>query len=241
MNEQDAAFYDDPSGDVVYDGTYYYDGSASPGSERNQMAEIKTDLSNQSVPTIITNGENIAEAMGGSATYQSIHDKTTVFSGKVATLKSAHKAVKDNEAEHKQLVILLHNALAAYKTGYVQFAKATMAVDDSPGALASGRWEIRNAGNTPVGPLPAPEEFTVTAGDFEGQIDLACDGDPRVAFWKGEMAEDSDGPWTPVYQGTCSNWSKPGLTPGKLYWFRMCAHGAAGDSPWSPALSKRAP
>ena len=244
MIEQDtASFYDDddPSGGVVYDELYDYDGAAGPRSERRHMADIKRDLSHKSVPNLIIYGENVDRGMATNPTYASILARITAHATRLAALKAASKAVLDHAAEGKRLNIVLHNARSDYEDAHELLAKGAEGVNDTPEELTKAQFEIRQQGSVPVGLLPAPTNFHATTGDFEGQIDLGCDGDSRAAFWKGQRADTPEGPWHDVYQGTTSNWFIPGLPPGTVHWFRMCAHNSAGDSPWAGPISKRAP
>ena len=57
----------------------------------------------------------------------------------------------------------------------------------------------------------------------------------------GQWALSPSGPWTTFYMGSKARCPGTGLTSGTLYYFRVAAIGAAGQTPWSDISEKRAP
>ena len=79
---------------------------------------------------------------------------------------------------------------------------------------------------------PAPEGFTATAGDHDGEIDLSWD---PVAGAKSYVIEKSPDPaasntWTHGGVSTRSNFTVNGLNSGSRYWFRVAAVNGNGQS-----------
>lgn len=52
------------------------------------------------------------------------------------------------------------------------------------------------------------------------------------------MTADPDGKtgWQNVATGNRASCVVPGLEPGRLYWFRVCAQTASGPGPWAALL-----
>ena len=90
--------------------------------------------------------------------------------------------------------------------------------------------------------LPAtPTNVRAAYSNVSGELILRCKGGRNVRNFSIQYAESATGPWidcplTTKARGT----SVSGLTPGKVYWFRMRANGAAGSSDWSMPASKMA-
>jgi len=85
--------------------------------------------------------------------------------------------------------------------------------------------------------------LSATAGDHEGEVDLAWDG---VAGARSYVIEKSADPPTATSWGhggvaTKSRASINGLTPGTRYWFRVAAVGTNGQSGWSDPATRIAP
>jgi hypothetical protein len=90
-------------------------------------------------------------------------------------------------------------------------------------------------------PLPAPDNFQVVRGDLSGVLIASsdvldgagsfvtqlCTGDPAVAA-----------NWTDFTTTLhCSRVELAGLTPGKIYYVRMCGIGVNGRGVWTNAIS----
>lgn len=205
------------------------------------MAQIRRDISKLNLADIIKMLLLIVTKMTGNLKYAALATKVLAFKTKAEALDQADKDVQENEKEHEELVALRASARADAEAAYASLASATEGESATPEDLLSGGWTLRGAPAGPVGPLPRPTGMTATAGDHDGWIDLACDANSKASLYKWERAEDINGPWTPIHQGTKSSYTDTGLTSGKLYYYRVCVSGAAGDSGWSDPAEKRAP
>ena len=204
------------------------------------MAQIRRDLSKYTLLDLINLLKLIVSKMTGNVKYTALAPKVVTYKGKVDALEAADLAVQANETEHERLVIVRTNARDAAEAAYATLASATEGESAAAEDLSSGGWPLRGGPPAPVGPLPAPAGLSATTGDHEGTVDLACDGNPKVSIYKWQYAENATGPWTAFLQGTRSSCTVTGLVPGKLYYFRVCASGSAGDSEWSDLCQKRA-
>jgi hypothetical protein len=95
---------------------------------------------------------------------------------------------------------------------------------------------------SPVGTLPAPTNprLDLTTEKESGQLLFKFDRVSNVLNYSVQSAESPDGPWEDQDLSSSTRVIIAGLTPGKLYWARVCANGTAGASPWSAPTSARA-
>jgi len=100
------------------------------------------------------------------------------------------------------------------------------------------------ASASPATENPAqPAALSATAGNHEGEIDLAWD---TVNGARSYVIEKSGDPPTVTSWGnsgvsTKSRATLNGLTPGTRYWFRVAAVGTGGQSGWSDPATRIAP
>ncbi|MCC8985014.1 MAG: fibronectin type III domain-containing protein [Nitrospira sp.] len=98
----------------------------------------------------------------------------------------------------------------------------------------------RGSGSTTT--LPAPGDFSVKHGPHSGQVivhaaKLAGANSYEVYYTDGNSTDDAI-VWTDA--GTfagCSRIEIDGLTPGKVYWFRLRAINGAGNGVWTDPAS----
>ncbi len=93
---------------------------------------------------------------------------------------------------------------------------------------------------TPAGILPAPTNLRSRPGKLNNCIDLLWKPVRGRESHELQRAESPDGPWTEIYRGKKTRACCPDLVAGKLYYFRLRAHGAAGAGVWSDITSARA-
>lgn len=109
--------------------------------------------------------------------------------------------------------------------------------------LSSG-FELRKQPES-IGPLDAPPDLEARTGALPGTIDLRCKPVKGAYYYQVQVnATDPDveANWAPIAFISRASYTAIGLDPGKHYWFRMTALGAAGASPFSdPAKGYSAP
>jgi hypothetical protein len=109
---------------------------------------------------------------------------------------------------------------------------------NDPDILTSSGFNLTKP-RTPVGVPPAPENLRLSYTGTSGEVYLRMDAVKGVrAGYCLQQAESLTGPWVEI--GNVSQARRntiKGLTPGKTYFFRACANGAAGPSGWSSIVS----
>lgn len=232
--------YDDLSGRTRYDMHLPYADALKPVvGGKVKLATIKRDLSRVSFSALVEKGTKIDTNMTGKPAYTSIQDKITAFHGALTAFGQACTDYDAAVREVARLKLLRDETRAAFVNKHGVLASATEGItQDGPTLIAIG-WDLRGEAGGPIGPLPAPMNLNATYGDFEGTSDLSWDPVYGARFYKAQRSTSSEGPWTDCYADTASSCTVNGLTPGTQYWFRVCAHGGDGDSPWSDPATKR--
>jgi hypothetical protein len=192
-------------------------------------------------PAVIQLGNNIITGATGKAELanspvtvaqlQTLVDEGTTALNEEAVANGIAAMKRTERIEKMEALRVAINRFAAH-------ADAIYAGDKA--SLQAVGLEVRQPA-TPIGPLPAPGNLRSTPGALEGTIDLDWDPSPsgRPQYF-AECASSANGPWTQVYTGRASRATCGELTPGAEYFFRVKAHGTAGDSPWSDITKRRA-
>ena len=101
--------------------------------------------------------------------------------------------------------------------------------------LGSGFDAVRAPSPSVIPDVPANPRLTYTG--VSGHLMFRFDGGYNVKNFAIQHAEHVDGPWIDDDLSTTSRVLLSGLTPGKTYWARACANGAAGTSDWCTPAS----
>ncbi len=237
------ATYDSPGS--KYDMGLRYADSPAPLPKKHKMTKIKRNWNKMSRADRLSLAQTIVTALTGNAAFASISAAVTAFEAKRSDSAAAEQAIKDNEVTMKQLRTAATEKADVLLEGFEILALACEGV-------ALGREEpLSTTGfgtTTPGGPGPSvdmtqPQNFSITAGDFDGRIDGHCDPvlgargyNIQITF---AMTE------TPVWQdrddSPNTQFSLTGLTSGQRVWVRMRAFGTKGPGPWSDPATKIVP
>ena len=192
----------------------------------------------------------IVTSMTGAATFPAPAPALTVLTAQAKTMRD-RIAARDALLQQAQTMTLQiradRTALEASLTaeaGYVDGVVAKLPADQQAAAITSAGLEVADSTGTPVGPMPKVEGLTATAGDTEGEVDLAWNAIRRgLQNFLIELTEDPAGltGWRFAANSRKSTATLPGLTTGRRYWFRVTAEGAAGPGPASSPATKVAP
>lgn len=132
-------------------------------------------------------------------------------------------------AARNELVSLMRQ-LAAYVQGQCDF--------DVQNIIETGFDAVRRP--FPVGALPAPLNPRFGYNGMSGELLLKFARVNNARTYQVQTAESADGPWEDQDISTSTRVRIGGLTPGRLYWARVCANGSKGASPWSVPTTARA-
>jgi hypothetical protein len=203
------------------------------------MARVKLDHKDLATPAFVTRMEEISAAMTGNAVFTSLAANVTAFNTKVATLATKNSAYETAVLACKTAMTERDDARTAAEDSARALASASEGVTSDAAELQSGGWHLRGEA-APVGPMPAPQNVSATAGDLDGEVDLSWEPVSGRDTYIAEHSTSATGPWTQFYVGKKSSCTATGLVSATMYWFRIRAVGTAGPGPWSDITQKRA-
>ncbi len=201
------------------------------------MGKARLGTRNLSIPQKIQQYRQIVTKMTGNPTFPKPEPTLAVVTAATDKLETDFNKAQ-GERKTAEIGTNLQNAsetaldgLGSALAGHVD----SIAKGDDAKILSAGM--SPSAAATPVGPLPAPANFSASSGDKEGEVDLHWNpvhGAASYSIYKsttGNVANAGD--WTPAGSGTKSKTTIAGFTSGARVWFRVAALGSAGQGPWS--------
>ena len=206
--------------------------------------QIKLDLQGRTVPQKIQFLRDLVTQMTGNANFTTPSPALSVITTKANALETA---LSDQQT-----------AQQAAKTATTALENAEAAADAAVNSLSNYVWEtaagdeakIQSAGmslrapRTPTTSLEAPQNFSATAGDNDGELDLSWDRVPKAKNYEVQVSDDppTSNSWAYVKTTTKSSTTLTGLTSGAKKWVRARALGPKEiTSPWSDPAVKRVP
>lgn len=130
-------------------------------------------------------------------------------------------AIATRNAARVELLSLVRQ-LAAYVQGNCGADLVTL--------IGSGFDAVRAP--SPVGILPPPANQRLSITNKSGELLFRFDKVFNAANYSIQTAADDTGPWKDEDLSTATRVTLTGLTPGKVYWARVCANGSQGPSEW---------
>jgi len=112
-----------------------------------------------------------------------------------------------------------------------------------PALIPISGFAVAASPNTPIGPLPRPENVKAKMSNFPGIIKVSCKAikGTQTYVYEYRLHDVPNQPWIQIKLSTKSREDIPGLVSGQNYAFRIAAIGAAGQSPWSDETVCMAP
>ena len=201
---------------------------------------VKLALSGLSPAALVERARAIIAALTGNADFTTPVPSLAAVAAAADAVEAADTAVLNNGGKQDYLARSLRaqelRDMLLLLGAYVQVTSG-----GDPEKILSAGYPYRKAAE-PVGPLPAPENLRVTFSKFSGQLDLAWDRVPGRMFYEGQWNQADPGvedDWKGLVNLSDNTYTVKGLTPGKLYYFRVRGVGAAGPGPWSDPASER--
>jgi hypothetical protein len=196
------------------------------------MAQVKLSLQTRSIPEKIQFLRQVISQMTGNANFPTPNPPLADLTAEALALETAYNDAEESRAAAREATALQNAAEDNFDR---EFTLLGSYVEDTSGGdeakILSSGIPVR-AATVPIGELPAPGNLFATDGDLDEEIDLGWD---RVRGSRSYLIQRSEdlAAWSGDKVSTKSTFTYPGCTPGKKYWFRVAAIGAAGQGPWS--------
>ncbi len=241
-------FYDSPT--AFYDAGLVYDGDINPthNIKKHKMASFNLGLSRKNPAQLIALSELVAPKLAPTAPAT---PPVPNMAGTVATLvtvTATAKATNDTyEAAKAQLVVLKEARDAAADALRAEHTAVAKAVESEakgdPVMLAASGYPLASDNAASTQPPGQVKNFSLTAGDAAGTLDVAFDPDVLAKSYEVQITtvDPVNGPWVTHCTPTASKCEITGQTSGQRLWGRARAIGANGPGPWSDPATKIVP
>jgi hypothetical protein len=203
------------------------------------MTTVKLDFKANSVPVKLEKAAYYVQKMTGNPNFPSPSPLLSEITAAIEALRLAAanatdggKTLKIIKDQKEEILDDLITRLGAY----VQ--------DESKGdelIILSAGMEVRKKA-TPIGELPAPENFIVENDTTKGSMKLKWDVVPGKSSYIVQYAQAGEATlnWQLAGVPTAAKIVIENLKPGSVYAFRVAAVGAAGQSDWSNVVDRMA-
>jgi hypothetical protein len=232
--------YDDPSGLVRYDSSYFYDGFVPPYNIK-PMAQIKLNLFGLTIAEIIQLGKNVHTALTGNGNVSTPNPtliQLETLNTNAEDANDAYEAGKDTVAALKAardtaVVALMNGLRTEAHTVEVQ-------TGGDPAKIITTGFSIKSSGS-PVGLPTQVLDLKVTASDMDGTLKASWKKVRGASSYQIQTSPDPIATWTPKISVTKTRAEVNSLTSGDRIWVRVRAVGTSGEGPWSDPAVKTVP
>lgn len=207
------------------------------------MPRIRLNLKNLTVTEKIAKGRQIITAMTNNPSFPNPQPPLTEVNTALDELSQAFALVQAAKSEVTTRVVSQDNAGAKVDQALTQLAAYVESVAGRDDTVITGAgMETKSAPSSPTLPT-VPQALSASAGEHEGEINLAWKAVPNARSYTIESSQDpaTPGSWTHVGIATSASKLIVNLTSGKRYWFRVAAVSAGGQSGWSEHATKVVP
>lgn len=207
------------------------------------MSKVKLNIRNLAPTELIAKARQIAIALTNNPTFPNSQAIVALITGAADELEAAYTdaqttrqlAVTKTSIQHDKTDLLV--GILRQAAAYIE----SVAGDDESKLLSAGVGIKTTTPAASSGDTPAPINLHATAGDHEGEIDLAWDRVQGAKSYVLERSPDSPTLWAQEAIVTRSSATVSGLSSGTHYWFRVSAVSSAGQSGWSDPAVRMAP
>ncbi|ACH39022.1 MAG: hypothetical protein ACD_55C00160G0004 [uncultured bacterium] len=184
--------------------------------------------------TVLTKNPSLYGRVMG--VYPTLEELKYLHENHIATLNDPSSGEPEKVMEHQAKRQLLNRKFGAFHSA------VKLAATDDPSLLATfGLSQPKAKKSASPATVSRSEKLKAVHGDISGEIFLKgvpikyarsydidyCEGDPSLEeSWKHHSVV-----------AHASKMKVTGLTPGRVYWFRVRGIGANGPGPWSPYAS----
>ena len=235
------ANYDTPG--LTYDSGVFYDDLLMPLTPRKPMAKVKLNLDRLSDGQLILKAKDIKTKLTGNANFPTTTPTLANYGTLITSAEAGLSASDAANATAKQMTTEKNTVIDALRRGTAQlgtFVEAASGGD--PAKIQSAGMDVK-ATSTPIGTPGQVQDFALSAGDHDGELDAQWS---PVNGAKSYELETSPDPvtltsWGNKQSTTKSKLTITGLTSGTRAWSRVRAIGAAGPGNWSDPATKIVP
>lgn len=232
-----AVFYDDPA--------VFYDALPTPTTKTKRMAKVRLGLDGYDPDGLVSFANQIKTAMTGNANFTTpnpslatLGTEITTATTKIAAQKAAAQTALQATSDRDAALEILKSLLTSLGS-YVENITLGDAVK-----IQSAGMNVRGAA-APLGALGPVQNLTITAGDDEGELDLAWDPVRGAKSYQIQISPDPITPtsWTDVAPAGKSRKSLSGLERGARMWVRVraIAPKEENNGAWSDPAVKTVP
>ena len=207
------------------------------------MAKAKLTVSVLTVQEAIDFMQLHDQSMTGNANFATPEPTAVDFNAArtaLADASTAYEAAKlalENLLEQRDAALATAKAMLVQRMDYVNLKSG----GDSVKITSSG-FSVRST-PAPIGPLAAPQNVVVFAGDNEGSVIVKWEPVRGAMSYQLEHTTDPNvaSSWVNHTNTTRSEALYTGLVSGTRMWFRVRGLGAAGEGAWSDPAVKTVP
>jgi hypothetical protein len=207
------------------------------------MSRVRLNLKNLTVTEKVAKGRQIVTAVTNNASFPNPNPPLNEVTAALDELAEAYALVQSAKSEITKRVVTQDNAgtkVDQALTKLASYVESVAGKDDT--LITSAGLETKSSPSAPT--LPSvPQAVTASAGEHEGEINLAWKAVTNARSYAIESSQDPATPTTWTHMGIATSASKliTNLTSGKRYWFRVAAVSAGGQSGWSEHATKVVP
>ena len=195
---------------------------------------VKLSLYTKNVPAKIAFARNIVAKMTGHAFFQLPSPSLAEVAAAIDALEAAAIAAADGGKSKTALRNQLERELDDLLRRLAHWV-ANRAGQDEALILSTGM-DIRQR-PAPLSIPTMPDHLRTTLPGGHGIVTLSWKPVRGAYAYELQFREGDEGPWSKVVTVTRTNHKAEGLQSGQVYWWRVSAIGASGQSPWSdPAM-----
>lgn len=233
------AFFDS----AFYDSGARFDEVAGP-QPKTKMLKIKLELRERDDLDLQAFANGHKNAMDGNANFTTPDPTAAVFDAQLLAFKDALDDVTEQEDALKTAIRVKNEKRAILEASLnVRASYVEKTANGQESIITSAGFTVR-ADATPTNDLPQVQNLKATIGDDVGEVDLSWDG--NIKGKRGFFVEYREHTDTAQWGGgkfvTASKCTIDGLTPGKVYAFRVRVLGPKElVGPWSDEAVKISP
>ena len=195
------------------------------------------------VPKKIQFVRQIVQEMKKNQRFNSPSPDLATLTNAAAALEAAYNTAQAARANAKEQTSIMNKKVGALETLVMQEASYVQSVSGGDKAtIESAGFAVRTE-PTRIGQLEAPAHVSIVPGLTDGTVHISWKKVRGARAYNIERAIETgrELDWSNVLSSSKTRAVVNSMNSGERYWFRVAAIGAAGQGPWSDAVSKIAP